>query len=56
MLIPAGSFDMGTESGEDDERPVRPVTISEPFYLSRFEVTQTQWFAGDGERPQPVHG
>ena len=45
VLVPAGSFDMGTESGEDDERPVRPVTISEAFYLSRFEVTQAQWFA-----------
>ena len=45
VLIPAGSFDMGSESGEDDERPVRAVTISEPFYLSRFEVTQAQWFA-----------
>jgi len=45
VLVPAGSFDMGTESGDDDERPVRPVTISEAFYLSRFEVTQAQWFA-----------
>ena len=45
VLIPAGAFDMGSESGEDDERPVRSVTISEAFYVSRFEVTQAQWFA-----------
>ena len=45
VLIPTGAFDMGSESGEDDERPVRSVTISEAFYLSRFEVTQAQWFA-----------
>ena len=45
MLIPAGSFNMGSESGDDDERPVRPVTIDEAFYISQFEVTQAQWFS-----------
>ena len=49
VLIPAGTFQMG--SGGDDreatpaEKPRRRVTISKPFYLGRFEVTQAQWQA-----------
>lgn len=45
VLIPAGAFDMGSDHGDADEQPVRPVTIDKPFYLGRFEVTQAQWFA-----------
>ena len=45
VLIPAGAFDMGSDSGEADERPVRSMAISKPFYIGRFEVTQAQWFA-----------
>ena len=45
VLIPAGSFEMGSESGDDDERPVRSMHIDEPFYISQFEVTQAQWFS-----------
>ena len=45
VLIPAGSFDMGSESGDADEQPVRSVTIDKPFYVGQFEVTQAQWHA-----------
>ncbi|MDR1242046.1 MAG: formylglycine-generating enzyme family protein [Deltaproteobacteria bacterium] len=41
VLIPAGSFIMGS-SGDSDARPHK-VTISKPFYLGKFEVTQAQW-------------
>ena len=60
-LIPAGSFEMGSDSGDADEQPVHTVTISKPFYIGQFEVTQAQWhavmesdpsqFAGDPSRP-----
>ena len=43
VLIPAGAFDMGSESGEPDERPIHRVQITQPFYLGTFEVTQAQW-------------
>jgi formylglycine-generating enzyme required for sulfatase activity len=47
VLIPAGEFDMGSPSSEvgrnDDEGPVHHVTIPEPFYMSKYEVTQKQW-------------
>ncbi len=42
-LIPAGSFLMGANDGEANERPVTPVTITQPFYLAKYPVTQAQW-------------
>ena len=45
VLVPAGSFDMGSESGDEDERPVHSMRIDEPFYIAQFEVTQAQWFS-----------
>ena len=45
VLVPAGSFEMGSELGDEDEQPVRSVAISEPYYMGQFEVTQAQWFS-----------
>ncbi len=46
-LLPAGRFMMGspvTEQDSDkDEKPMREVVISKPFYLGVFEVTCAQW-------------
>lgn len=45
VLISAGSFLMGSpkQSGEGDESPRHRVTITQPFYLGKHEVTQEQW-------------
>lgn len=45
ILIRPGSFVMGSAEnvGEEDEMPPHQVTISEPFYLGKYEVTQAQW-------------
>ena len=49
VLIPAGTFMMGSPDDEQDrqenEGPQHEVTISKPFYMSKFEVTQAQWEA-----------
>jgi formylglycine-generating enzyme required for sulfatase activity len=45
VRIPAGSFMMGSENSREDEKPVRKVTITKPFYFGKFEVTQDQWQA-----------
>ena len=49
VKIPTGKFQMGSETDElerhGDEDPVRSVTISKPFYLGKFEITQEQWLA-----------
>ena len=56
VLIPAGTFMMGSEDGESDERPVHQVTISRPFYLGKYEVTQAQWQAIMGKNPSLFQG
>ncbi len=49
VLIPAGTFTMGSpdseSSADDGEKPPHTVTISEPFYMGKYEVTQGQWKA-----------
>ncbi len=38
IKIPGGEFMMGSENGQENERPVHRVTIK-PFYASKYEVT-----------------
>lgn len=42
VVLPAGSFQMGCLSGLDcfdDQKPVRVVMISQPFAVSKYEIT-----------------
>ncbi len=48
-LIPPGSFVMGSEQGEANEKPMHKVTIANPFYLGIYQVTQEQWHAVIGK-------
>jgi formylglycine-generating enzyme required for sulfatase activity len=41
-LIPAGTFTMGQAGGDEDEIP-HEVTLTKPFYLGVYEVTNAQW-------------
>jgi formylglycine-generating enzyme required for sulfatase activity len=54
VVIPAGSFDMGSPENEkdryDDEGPVHRVTVRS-FALAKTEVTQGQWRALMGSNP-----
>jgi len=46
VQVPAGKFMMGSAEGnEDSEKPVHRVTIAQPYYMGRYEVTQRQWWA-----------
>ncbi|MGE3536009.1 MAG: formylglycine-generating enzyme family protein [Candidatus Tectimicrobiota bacterium] len=56
ILVPAGTFKMGAENGDSDERPVHQVTISKAFYLGKYEVTQAQWQAVMGKNPSLFTG
>jgi formylglycine-generating enzyme required for sulfatase activity len=56
VLIPAGTFLMGSSTGRGDERPVREITISKPFYLGKYEVTQEQWVEIMGSNPSHFTG
>jgi formylglycine-generating enzyme required for sulfatase activity len=57
LLVPAGEFQMGCIMGSNqwgcvsDELPVHWVTLTNAFYLGRFEVTQAQWVAMMGSNP-----
>ncbi len=42
VSIPAGIFRMGSENGEDDEKPLHEVTI-DAFYMDKTEVTVAQY-------------
>ena len=43
VLIPAGTFQMGSEKGNDDNKPVHQVTITKSFYMGKYEVTQAEY-------------
>jgi len=47
VVVPAGSFTMGSPAGEegrfDSEGPRRKVTIAKPFAVGRFAVTQSEF-------------
>jgi formylglycine-generating enzyme required for sulfatase activity len=54
VLVPGGEFDMGSERFAGS-RPVHTVAV-EPFYLARFEVTQSEWKALMGSNPSGHQG
>jgi formylglycine-generating enzyme required for sulfatase activity len=56
ILIPAGSFMMGSDLGDSDEKPVHKVTITKAFYIGKYEVTQEQWQALMGVNPSKIKG
>ncbi|MFB0493657.1 formylglycine-generating enzyme required for sulfatase activity [Methylobacterium sp. OAE515] len=43
VVIPAGSFRMGSVDGRPDERPVHDVTFAAPFAIGQREVTEAEW-------------
>jgi formylglycine-generating enzyme required for sulfatase activity len=56
VLIPPGTFQMGCSQSsqygcDSDENPVHTVTLTQPFYMGRYEVTQAQWTARMGYNP-----
>ncbi|MGA2496834.1 MAG: formylglycine-generating enzyme family protein [Tepidisphaeraceae bacterium] len=50
VLIPAGSFTLGSDLGDDDEKPAHTVTIA-AFYMDRTEVTQKSYETLMGTNP-----
>ena len=56
ILCPAGTFMMGSESGLDWEKPAHQVTITRPYYIAKYPVTQAQWKAVMGSEPSKFLG
>ncbi|MDE0325600.1 MAG: SUMF1/EgtB/PvdO family nonheme iron enzyme [Candidatus Poribacteria bacterium] len=44
VLIPAGEFQMGSNNGSSDERPVHTVYV-DAFYIDKYEVTNAEYAA-----------
>jgi formylglycine-generating enzyme required for sulfatase activity len=50
-LVLPGAFLMGSEAGEENERPVHLATITRPFYIGTYVVTQEEWTSVMGTSP-----
>ena len=55
IFVEGGTFQMGSSSGESDEKPVHSVTLS-AFNMGKYEVTQVQWKAVMGNNPSSFSG
>ena len=59
VLIPAGTFMMGSpdsEKGRHQDETYHEVTITKPFYLGKYPVTQAQWQQVIGNNPSEFNG
>jgi hypothetical protein len=51
VAIPAGTFQMGSLAGQANEQPVHAVTITRPFWVGKYEVTQAEYQAVMSSNP-----
>jgi formylglycine-generating enzyme required for sulfatase activity len=51
VAIPGGTFQMGSFVGSNNEQPVHGVTLTRPFWVGRYEVTQAEYQAVMGNNP-----
>ena len=59
VLIPAGKFMMGSPASEKGRSIVETqheVTLTKPYYMGKYEVTQEQWEAVMGDNPSKIKG
>jgi formylglycine-generating enzyme required for sulfatase activity len=56
VYIQPGEFQMGSNDGEDDEKPLHTVKITKGFYMGAFEVTQGQYQKVMGNNPSNFKG
>jgi formylglycine-generating enzyme required for sulfatase activity len=50
VFVQGGTFQMGSNDGESDEKPIHRVTVND-FYIGKYEVTQKQWRDVMGSNP-----
>lgn len=55
ILVQGGSFNMGRNDGEYDQKPVHSVTLDN-FYISKYEFTQANWRTLNGKDPSNFSG
>jgi formylglycine-generating enzyme len=55
VFVEGGTFQMGSNVGDLDEKPVHQVTVSD-FYIGKYEVTQKEWVEIMGSNPSHFKG
>ena len=55
VYVAGGTFQMGSNDGDYDEKPVHSVTLSD-YYIGQTEVTQELWQAVMGSNPSDFKG
>jgi formylglycine-generating enzyme required for sulfatase activity len=55
VFVKGGTFRMGNNNGENDEKPVHTVTVND-FYIGKYEVTQKEWKDIMGNNPSYFKG
>ena len=55
VLVPAGSYVMGSDKGFYDEGPAKLVRVEKPFYMSQFEVSNAQYAKFDSTHDSGYH-
>ena len=56
VWCPSGMFMMGSETGDPDESPMHEVTLTQGFWMGKYEVTQAQWVAVMDSNPSNFTG
>ena len=60
VRVEAGTFTMGAtaemEDPYDDEKPTHQVTLTNDYYIGKYEVTQALWQAVMGDNPSRFNG
>lgn len=56
VILQPGSFQMGSNNGNDNEQPVHRVSINYSFAVGMTEITQAQWHAIMGHNPSLFAG
>ena len=55
IFVQGGTFQMGSNDGDSDEKPVHSITVSD-FYIGKYEVTQKEWKDIMGKNPSYFKG
>jgi formylglycine-generating enzyme required for sulfatase activity len=55
ILVEGGTFQMGSDKGHNDEKPIHKVMLSS-FSIGKYPITQAQWKAVMGNNPSHFKG
>jgi len=54
--VASGSFQMGANNGDEDEKPIHVVEINQGYWMGKYEITQQQYESIMGSNPSSFLG